>query len=199
MAVENGSVPYKNINKILTLIQQHAKSPYTGLVAKIESENEDLSMTDIQLSIVHNGNLISKTSANEQGLVNFKLLEADVGNDAKIVINQPKGSVSMSLSAGIKKIDSLQVPYVELFSVLNDLEEIANEMIGLPGWMLPDFDYLIFCFDSDSNITLTGEKFLEVYDTDTEHRIKIARNEDIKESNLTIIFSQLPKEVKFYE
>lgn len=199
MAVENGSVSYKSINKILTLIQQHAKSPYTGLVAKIESDIEDLSMTDIQLSIVHDGNLISKISADEQGLVNFKLLEPDIGNNAKILINQPKGSVSMSLNAGVKQIDSLQVPYVELFSVLKDLEEIANEMISLPRWMLPDVDYLIFCFDSDSNITLSGEEYLEVYDTDAEHMIKIKRNADINESNLTIIFSQLPKEVKFIE
>jgi hypothetical protein len=105
----------------------------------------------------------------------------------------------MSLNAGVRQIDSLQVSYVELFSVLEDLEEIANEMIGLPRWMLPDFDYLIFCFDSDYNITLMGEEFLGVYDTDAEHRIKIARNANINESNLTIISSQIPREVKFIE
>jgi hypothetical protein len=40
---------------------------------------------------------------------------------------------------------------------------------------------------------------LGVYDTDAEHRIKIARNANINESNLTIISSQIPREVKFIE
>jgi hypothetical protein len=197
LAVENGSVPYKSVNKILTLIHVHAKSPYTGLIAKVESEIEGVSKADIELSIIHKGSLIGKVSADNHGSVQFPLLEQEIGNSATIHINQPKGSVSMNLNAGVTRIHSHQVLYDDLFSVLDDLDKIANEMIGLPSWMLPDFDYLEFHFDSESTMTLSGVGIKQVYESNADHLIKLTRNEDFKASKVTIKFSQLPTETTF--
>jgi hypothetical protein len=199
VATENGSMSYENINKILTLIELHAKSPYVGLTATLEVEDEDLSMDDIELSLVHKGNVIKRLSPDMDGSVQFELLDHDVGEDALVVINQPKGKVAMRLAAGVKPVRSQQVPYDELFSVLDDLENIANEMIGLPSWLLPDLDYLEFSFGSQAVITLVGADVITAYESNSEHVIKIERQADLKHSNAKVVFSQLPTEVRFLQ
>ena len=199
VATENGSMSYENINKILTLIELHAKSPYVGLTATLEVEDEDLSMDDIELSLVHKGNVIKRLSPDMDGSVQFELLDHDVGEDALVVINQPKGKVAMRLAAGVKPVRSQQVPYDELFSVLDDLENIANEMIGLPSWLLPDLNYLEFSFGSQAVITLVGADVITAYESNSEHVIKIERQADLKHSNAKVVFSQLPTEVRFLQ
>ena len=194
-AVENGSMAYKNINKILTLIDQHAKSPYTGLIATLVSDIEDISLDDIELSVMHNEKLLNTIEVDEDGSVEFHLLEKNIGKEAIVHINQPKGTVSLSLLAGVKKINSRQVLYDDIFSVLDDLDKVASEMIGLPTWMLPDLDYLAFHFNSAAVITLTGIGIHEIYQSNSEHIIEIERNSDFQESIL--VFTTLPVSVTF--
>jgi hypothetical protein len=193
--VENGKMSYKNINKILTLIDKHAQSPYTGLLASVSSDVQAIALGDIELSVIHNDKLLNTVGVGEDGSVDFFLLAEKIGNKAIVHINQPKGTVSLSLSAGVKKIKSHQVRYDDIFSVLDDLDKVASEMIGLPTWMLPDLDYLVFHFDSPSVITLTGNGTHEVYQSNTENIIEIERNSDFKKSML--VFSKLPFTVTF--
>jgi hypothetical protein len=196
-ATENGITSYKNINNMLIIISEHAKSPYTGLIASVTSNEKDTDISKVELSITHDGELIKKVSADKNGLVQFPLLDKEIGEKAQVVINQPKGSISMQLTAGIKPIRLLEVPYDELFSVLNDLETVASELIGLPSWMLPDLDYLEFHFESASTINLKGAGIDEFYQSNNENKIKIERSSKFYENQLNLIFSHLPREVKF--
>lgn len=196
-ATENGRMPYKNINKMLTIINEHAKSPYTGLIASLTSDNAQFDMSTVELSIVFNGKQIEKVFADKRGFVQFPLLKQDVGNNAEVVINQPKGTISMKLTAGVKPIQSLQVPYDELFGVLDDLETVASELVGLPSWMLPDVDYLEFYFQSASTINLLGVNINEFYQSNAENIIKIERDSELYKQKAKLIFSGLPMEVKF--
>lgn len=53
MAKKQSSVPYKNINQMLNIIDEYATSPYTGLIASVKSEVEGLKLTDIKLTIMY--------------------------------------------------------------------------------------------------------------------------------------------------
>ncbi len=196
-ASEHGKRSYKNINQMLIIISEYAKSPYTGLIASLQSENEHLDMKDVELSIIYQGELIKNVSVDSKGFVDFPLLDKEIGSEAEVIINQAKGSISLELTAGVKPIRSLQVPYDELFTVLDDLETVASELVGLPSWMLPDLDYLEFYFDSASTINLKGSGINELYQSNDENRIKIARNADLYKKKITLTFSNLPTEVKF--
>lgn len=196
-ATENGRMPYKNINKMLTIINEHAKSPYTALIASLTSDDAKLDFSTVELSITYDGKLIKKVSADKRGLVKFPLLKQAIGKKAEIVINQPKGSISMELTAGVKPIQLLQVPYDELFGVLDDLETVASELVGLPSWMLPDVDYLEFYFESASTINLKGVDINQFYQSNAENIIKIERDSDLSKQKATLIFSGLPIDVKF--
>jgi hypothetical protein len=197
VAAENGSMPYKNINKILTLVKQHTTSPYAGLVATLELNDKALTMQDIQLSIVHKGNVIKQLFPDKHGFVQFELLAQEIAESALVIINQPRGKVAMRLAAGVQPIKSEQVSYDALFSVLDDLENVATDMIGLPSWLLPDLDYLEFYFESQAVITVMGTDLKSTYKSNVEHVIKIEKNADLSHANAMLIFSQLPIDVKF--
>jgi len=196
-ATENGRMPYKNINKMLTIINEHAKSPYTALIASLTSDDAQFDLSTVELSIIYDDELIRKVSANKRGLVKFPLLKQALGKKAEIIINQPKGSISMELTAGVKPIQLLQVSYDELFGVLDDLETVASELVGLPSWMLPDVDYLEFHFESASTINLKGLGINKFYQSNDENIIKIERDTDLYKQKATLIFSGLPMDVKF--
>jgi len=40
--------------------------------------------------------------------------------------------------------------------VLDYLETVSNELVGLPSWMIQDLDYLEFHFDTASAVNLIG-------------------------------------------
>jgi len=101
------------------------------------------------------------------------------------------------MTAGVKPISKLQVPYDELFYVLDDLETVASELVGLPRWMLPDLDYLEFYFDSASTVKLKGADINEFYQSNDENKIKVERNTDLYNKKITLFFSDFPIEVKF--
>lgn len=196
-AAENGSTSYKNINEMLTIISEYAKSPYTGLIATLNSDEKHLDMSEVELSIIYDGKVIRKVPVDKKGFVDFPLLDKEVGKKASVIINQPKGSISMEMTAGVKPISKLQVPYDELFYVLDDLETVASELVGLPRWMLPDLDYLEFYFDSASTVKLKGADINEFYQSNDENKIKVERNTDLYNKKITLFFSDFPIEVKF--
>lgn len=151
---ENGSMAYSKINKMLTIIDEYAKSPYTGLIATITPEAEGVHLSDIRLTIVYEEQVINQLTVGDKGAVDFPQLPTDVGKKAKIEINQPKGSVSLELTAGIKPIKEHRASYREVIGVLDDLETVASELVGIPSWLIPDIDHIEFVFASPASITV---------------------------------------------
>jgi hypothetical protein len=84
-----------------------------------------------------------------------------------------------------------------MFGVLDDLETVASELVGLPSWMLPDVDYLEFYFQSASTVNLKGEGINELYQSNDENIIKIERDNELYKHKAKLIFSSLPRDVKF--
>lgn len=194
-AQENGSMSYSKINKMLTIIDEYAKSPYTGLIATISPEEQGIQLADIQLTIVHENNIIKQLTVAADGRVDFPLLASEIGDKAKLEINQPKGSVSIAMTAGIKPIKAHRVSYGEVIGVLDDLETVASELVGVPSWLIPDIDEIEFVFDSPATITLQNKKSTKVHQTNSELEIQIERNDDWQSSNAELVFSDLPVSV----
>ncbi|KTF16035.1 hypothetical protein [Pseudoalteromonas sp. H105] len=192
---ENGEMSYSKINKMLTIIDEYAKSPYTGLIATIKPEVEEIQFSDIYLAITHEGKNVKNLVVDDEGLVDFPLLPVEMGKNARLEINQPKGSVSLDFTAGIKPIRKNKVAYSEVFGVLDDLETVASELVGIPSWLIPDIDYIEFSFNSTASITLQYADNSTVHQTKDDFNIQIERNDDLKASGAMLIFSKLPQKV----
>lgn len=194
-AQENGSIPYGNINKMLSIINDYAKSSYTGLIATITPEVKEVQFADIRLTIVHEEQVIKQLFVDDKCVVDFPLLASEIGEKAKLEINQPKGSVSLAFSAGIKAIREHRVYYREIISALGDLETVASELVGIPSWLIPDIDHIEFVFNSPASITLRSKRFTKVHRTNTDLKIELERNDDLLASNVELVFSVLPASV----
>ncbi len=190
-AQQHGSMSYCKINKMLAIIDEHAKSPYTGLIATIKPEHSDIQLSDIELAITHNNRPIQTLLINDNGTVNFPLLASDIGRNARLAINQPKGSFALDLTAGVKPITKHKVRYKDVMGVLNDLELVASELVGIPTWLIPDIDHIEFEFKTPATITLQDI----VFKTTDELTIQIERNSNIQASDAELFFSVQPTRV----
>ena len=197
IAYENGSMSYEKINKMLLIIDEHAKSPYTGLIASIKPEKESLSLSDVEMFISNNGNEIKKVAIGEDGSIDFPLLNKNVGETANLEINQPKGSLSVEFTAGVKKLNSKVISSKDIFGVLDDLENVASEVVGLPSWMIPDIDFLEFHFAEPAKITVQGNGFSKTFQSSEDNIIKLERNEKWEADGVHLQLSQIPKHVTF--
>lgn len=178
---------------MLTIINDYARSPYTGLIAVITPEVKGEPLSGIQLTITHEGQVIRQLAVDDKGVVDFPLLPDEMAKKAKLEINRPKGAISLELSAGIKPIREHKVSYTEVMDVLDDLEAVASELIGIPGWLIPDVDYIEFVFNSPASMTLQNKNFTKVYLTTSDLKIQLERNDDLRVSNTELVFSALPE------
>lgn len=192
---ENGEMPYTKINKMLTIIDEYTKSPYTGLIATIKSETKEIQFSDINLTITHDGEKLKNLLVGDDGLVDLPLLPVEIGKNARLEINQPKGSVSLDFTAGIKPIRKKKVAYSQVFGVLDDLETVASELVGVPSWLIPGIDYIEFSFNSAAFITLQFANNAIVHHTTENFKIQIERDDDLQASDAILIFSELPQKV----
>lgn len=200
-AAEQGSMPYKNINRMLTIIDQYAQSPYTGLIASVKPEKANIKFADISLSIEHLGKEIRQITVKPNGSVEFPLIPEQQGEEATLIINQPKGSVSLAFTAGIKPLTETTVEYHELFGVLKDLETVASELIGIPSWLIPSIDELEFSFASNASLAIltTGkgqqEKVTQNLKTNSDNKIVLKLDEALFNATPLVQFSSLPTKI----
>ena len=196
-AQEQGSISYANINKVLSIINEYAQSPHTGLIAKVKPELNGLSIEAIQLSLMHNGKLLKSINLKEDGAVEFPLLAKPIGEEAKLVINQPTGSISLEFAAGITPLVNKTVNYKELFGVLTDLETIASELVGIPTWLIPSIEKIEFTFSNKANLTITNSGKSRSYQSNSEQKIILAIDNTLYQPDTLIHFSQLPVTTTF--
>ena len=189
---EMGSMPYKKINKMLVIIDKYAKSPYTALIASIKPESDNLKISDLMLTLHHNDQIIKHIDIAPDGSINFPLIEENIAKTASLKINQTKGSVAMGFTAGIKAIDTLEVDYRQVFTVLDDLETVASELVGIPSWMIPDIDEITFHFSQPSSIKLVGPKEEFLATTNEDKEITLERDSELEKAAYKIVFSHLP-------
>ena len=194
MSAENG-MAYTKVNKLLTIIRDYAKSPHTGLIATVKPEKNGLKMSTIRFFIKHKEQVIDEISVSDSGTVVFPLLPEHVADKASLESNQPKGSFSLDLTAGIKAITTQIVSYDEVFGVLDDIETVASELVGIPSWMIPDIDSIEFVFASAASVTLKNADDVRTYNTDDEFRVEIERDDDYEENDTQIVFSTIPIKV----
>lgn len=196
-ARERGSIPYQNINQLLSIIEEYAESPYTGLIAFVKPEVKEVKVTDIELTVTHADKLIQTINVSQDGSIDFPLLAKDIGDNAELSINQPKGSVSLKFSAGIKPLTKHQVLYRELFGVLKDLETIASELVGIPSWLMPSIVKIEFAFAKAANIQLLKTNSNQIYRSSSEHKIVLKLDDALYVSNAQLAFSSLPTNITF--
>lgn len=189
-----GDMSYDKINKMLRIIEQHAKSPYTSLIATIKPEIDTIKLSDIKLTLEHEGKIIKDIAIAADGNITFPLVDEKVGEQARLKVNQVKGSIAMSMTAGVRPIQSLEIDYKHLFAVLDDIETVASELVGLPSWMIPDIDEITFVFDKPATATLMGSIGNRLLLTSDENKITLERDDDLEQAGYKIVFSELPRE-----
>lgn len=114
---------------------------------------------------------------------------------AKLHINQPSGDVELNLTIGVNPPTSKEIPYRDLFILLEDTNVFMSEMAGALSWFTPSMDELAFTFDQPATISIKSKKKTYQFKTDKEFKISISIMRKLMKENPLVVFSDLPIEM----
>ncbi|WP_440053993.1 DUF2987 domain-containing protein [Pseudoalteromonas sp. T1lg65] len=191
---ESRSIEYGEINEILDLIHNQAKSDYILSKFHLDIKDDALALQDIKLWLEQDGKVIGQGSVDTEGNIDLPILPQKQAENVKLVINQPKGAVAINVATDIAPLTRQQVSYQELFVLLDDVNEFTSLMAGGLSWFVPSMDKLEFTFAAPAEITFTDEKGRnKVFKTDSEHKIEVPMKSKWMKLNPTLQFSALPE------
>jgi hypothetical protein len=182
------SIAYERINEILYFAEYEKKSPIAYLDITVDySGNEEINVwisgpNPRELSI-ENGNqlalpLMTKDHAKLHQL-NFDKSDDEVALSLKIAIDVPEEAIS----------------YRNLFSILDDMNNMIKRQAGRMSWFISDYDTLRFEFNSDATISFEDSNIARPYYTDKNNIIEIRFNRKIFNENPLVNMSKVPKSI----
>jgi len=192
IAAESKSSEYKDINKLLAFIQTRTQSPFIKVEQQVNIKSEAISYEDIRFWISNGEERIHEIEVDKLGNVSLPLLDNEIAKTAMLSNNQQRDQVSINLSIGVDAPQQKQVPYKQLFILLDDTNTFISEMGGAAAWFAPNLDALSFEFEQPAQIIIATKKKTYKYETDDENTIEIDIRKRLMKENPTVEFSALP-------
>lgn len=189
------SIDYQEINSLLRYIKENTHSPYIVTDQKVSIKADNLAFSDVKLWLTTEGTDKQEISINPDGTISLPIFSNDVAKISTLDINQEKGAVSISLTAGVGELKEKEVSYSDLFILLEDTNNFISEMGGAAAWFAPNMDALSFTFDQPANITISSKKKKYFYKTDDDYNIQIGIKRKLMKENPRVLFSLLPIEM----
>ncbi len=187
-------IDYDEINDYVALFAK-AKSPLVTSSATVTLKNEALSFNDVEITLTKDGRVVQTIAIEDDGTIQLPAFSEEEAEQYTLHINQPKDDVALSMSYGVAAPDKQQYSYNELFALLDDTNLFIDEMAGLGSLFAPTMEALKFEFDQPSSIEIIDKNKSRVYTTDDDGIITLEHDEDLAESNPTVLFKNLPKSV----
>jgi hypothetical protein len=185
-------IEYQELNKMLVFSKQ-IQSPYAKIKSVVTVKKQGLSLQDLQISL----NIADQPSQaiiiDEQGSLTLPALDPQTAKRAKLHINQAKGDVSLSMSTDVMPPTNNQVPYHDLFILLEDTNKFMGEMAGMAAWFVPSMDRLKFTFAQPASIEINSANKRYQYHTDKNNVIEIKLKNKLLAENPLVVFSHLPE------
>ena len=192
---------YEQINKLLIHIKTKTSSPFVDVNQNVvinldkEPNAKVLSFDDIRIWLSHNGEVINEIPIDNEGNIDLPIIDEKIVSDVKFNVNQESSVVAINLSIGVKVPTTKEIPYKDLFILLEDTNVFINEMAGSLSWFTPSMDELLFTFAEPATITINGKKKTYLYKTDDELQISISIKRKLMKESPLVIFSHLPTDM----
>jgi hypothetical protein len=185
-------IDYAKVNDLLLIVSDRSRSRYVFAEVTLELNNEDLTLSDIKMSLRRKEELIQHINVAEDGSVVLPVIPLDQMAGVTLYINQKKNDASLSINFGIRPPSKNTIKYLELFIVLQDINEFTGEIAGIASWFIRDKVSLKFKFSEAASVEiLSMQKILE-YETDENNMIEIKVKKGFLKENPDVVFSQLP-------
>lgn len=187
-------IDYDEINDYVAMFSK-AKSPLVTGSATVTLKNEALSLNDVEITLVKDGQVMQTIAIEDDGTIQLPAFSEEEAEQYTLHINQPKGDVALAMNYSVAAPDKQQYSYNELFALLDDANYFIDEMAGFGSLFAPEMEALKFEFDEPSSIEIIDKNSSQVFTTDKDGVITLERDDDLAETNPTIIFKHLPKSV----
>jgi len=189
--IETG-IDYAKVNDLLLIVSDRSRSRYVFAEVTLELKNADLSMSDIEMSLRRKEELIQNIDVAEDGSVILPVIPLDQMAGVTLYINQEKNDASLSINFGIRPPSKNTIKYLELFIVLQDINEFTGQIAGIASWFIRDKVSLKFKFDEAASVEIKGMQKNLQYETDENFIIEIKVKKGFLKENPDVVFSQLP-------
>jgi hypothetical protein len=187
--------PYAVLYQVLASSRDIARYDRLIAIERIESKLGDVSPDRIMIEIRARTGTLRLRPARD-GAVDFPLTDALLAENPMVVTNQPKGSLTLSVTLGLKLPTSTRLPVRELLAALTQADQLLVRGVdGLKGRVRGV--ELRFAPGSGAALTLRGrgERFLMA---DHLGRIVLMRDADLSEADAIIDLSRLPTQLLPY-
>ena len=186
-------VEYNEISKLIDFATNKARSPFIKYVAKIVIKDESKQISDLKLWISHGDEVVHKVSIAEDGVLDLPVYNQEQAENTWLNINQPKDTVSISMSFEFNIGNRIEVSYYDLFILLDDFNDFMSEMAGMASWLMSDMDAMKFVFDKPATIEFNTKKKHYRYKTNKDNEIVIDVRRKLFKENPLVKFSISPK------
>ena len=198
-AEDSRATDYQQINALIDHITNKSSSPYVevdqSVVINSDKTDQELSFSDIRIWVSLEDEVLHEVPIDDDGVIQLPLLDEKIAELAKLNVNQDADRVSISLSIGVITPTEKQVPYKQLFVLLEDTNSFISEMAGGFSWLTPSMDDLKFTFENPATISIKTKKKTYQYKTNKDNVISISIKKRLMKENPMVIFSELPIEM----
>jgi len=182
-------IEYKEIATMLSFATQKARSPFIKIQAKVSIQDPNKKMSDLKMWISRNKKIIKTISIADDGNLDLPVYSDQDAKKTWLNINQPKDTVSLSMSFNFNIGDKTEVSYYDLFILLDDFNDFMGEMAGVASWFMSDMDAMRFVFDKPATISINTQKKKYQYTTNKKNEISIDVKRKLYKENPMVKFS----------
>ncbi len=190
-------MPYDDVYVRLKRMQD-SKLDRVRMQIKVVPKDESVKLADVRVAIVNDSTSLPIRLGSD-GTVTLPLRAELYKTDAEIRSNQPKGSLTASLSLAIAWSGGQEIPYYEIEETVRQLQTAGKDLLG---W----FGYMLF-FPSMGNVEVPlqypeprGQTMrvvkdgstLETYTADDKGLLKFRLKPGWAQLQPTLVFSETP-------
>lgn len=192
-------MPYKDAYEMLSKFQQSGKYPLVDLKISVASSNKAITPASIKLTLVGDTLNIPIPLAAD-GRVQVPLLPEALRDNAEIVSNQPKKSLSAHIEFIHRLPPGQRYVYRDVMAALPQAQSALREFVPwYLRWLAPSFGAAEFRFAEGVKATATLQNengtVAEKIQADERGRIRIRMQKDWLAGDMQIVLSDPPLEI----
>ncbi|MFY8299073.1 DUF2987 domain-containing protein [Pseudoalteromonas sp. SS15] len=190
---EGRSIEYGKMNQYRDMATNQAKSQYFSSLFKLKINNPDIQQSDVKVWLEQEGKVLAEATFDEEGNIGLPILSQADADKTLLHSNYSKDDVGIAITMSLKPIESKELKYSEVFLLLDDVNNFAEQMAGGFSMFVPSMDEIKFTFDAPSTISVKDSKGkTKTYKTDDEFVIEIPKKKRWMQSDTWLQFSALP-------
>ncbi len=184
---------YAELNKFLGLLKGGINSPYLDYDFSVKSKTNDINISDVKVWVEKEGKILAHAEIAQDGVIVLPIFTVDEAEDSYIVASHTKDDLNLLLDLVYKPIKSNQVSYLEVFTMLNDINYFIDEMAGGFSIFVPSLDELEFQFENQATITVIDQEGkTHAFTTDDTFKAQVPFEDDWYHTNTKLAFTSLP-------